>query len=138
MDLGLSIFKVRRPAPKAARSTPITEQVSYQGTEHGIAIGASTGGIEVIRVVLESLPVGMPGIVMTQHMPPGFTTSYAAKLDRLSRLRVQEVKGGERYCLAMPILPLATNTCWWSVTAQTWCASCPMPNRLTGTNRQSM
>ncbi|MED5491249.1 MAG: CheB methylesterase domain-containing protein [Pseudomonadota bacterium] len=70
--------------------------MSYQGTEHGIAIGASTGGTEVIRVVLESLPVGMPGIVMTQHMPPGFTTSYAAKLDRLSRLRVQEVKGGER------------------------------------------
>lgn len=88
--------KVKRAAPKAAGGGAIPDTISYQGTEYVIAIGASTGGTEAIRAVLEALPVGMPGIVMTQHMPPGFTTSYAARLDRVSRLRVQEVKGGER------------------------------------------
>jgi two-component system chemotaxis response regulator CheB len=61
-----------------------------------VAIGASTGGTEAIREVLTGLPEDFPGIVITQHMPPGFTTSFAARLDSLCRLRVKEAQDGER------------------------------------------
>lgn len=60
-----------------------------------IAIGASTGGTEAIRELLECFPSNSPGIVITQHLPPGFTQSYANRLDRLTKLNVFEAKGGE-------------------------------------------
>lgn len=60
-----------------------------------IAIGASTGGTEAIREILENLPAAVPGIVITQHMPPGFTASFAARLDALCRVRVKEAQDGE-------------------------------------------
>lgn len=60
-----------------------------------IAIGASTGGTEAIRQVLEPLPADMPPIVITQHMPAGFTHSFAERLDRLCRLHVKEAEHGE-------------------------------------------
>jgi two-component system, chemotaxis family, protein-glutamate methylesterase/glutaminase len=65
-------------------------------TEKLIFIGASTGGTEATRAVLTELPADMPGILITQHMPPGFTTSYAKRLDSLSRIRVKEAVDGER------------------------------------------
>ena len=61
-----------------------------------IAIGASTGGTEAIKEVLTRLPAAMPGIVMVQHMPETFTTSFARRLDSLSELQVVEAQGGER------------------------------------------
>lgn len=67
-----------------------------QSTEKIIAIGASTGGTEAIKDVLIQLPAAVPGIVMTQHMPPGFTRTYAERLNKLTRLHVVEAKGGER------------------------------------------
>lgn len=66
------------------------------GTEKLIAIGASTGGTEAIKDVLLGLPADSPGIVITQHMPPGFTRSFAERLNRMTRLNVVEAKGGER------------------------------------------
>lgn len=60
-----------------------------------VAIGASTGGTEAIREILENLPAAVPGIVITQHMPPGFTASFAARLDALCRVRVKEAQDGE-------------------------------------------
>ncbi len=76
-------------APREGRSPII-------GTEKIIAIGASTGGTEAIKDVLIDLPADSPGIVITQHMPPGFTRTFAERLNRLSRLHVVEAKGGER------------------------------------------
>jgi two-component system chemotaxis response regulator CheB len=55
-----------------------------------IAIGASTGGVEAIRVVLCALPTDCPPVVITQHMPAGFTTRFAARLNDLSELTVTE------------------------------------------------
>ena len=65
-------------------------------TEKIICIGASTGGTEAIREVLTPLPADSPAIVITQHMPAGFTTSFANRLDTLCKIRVQEARDGQR------------------------------------------
>ncbi|MBL0917146.1 MAG: chemotaxis response regulator protein-glutamate methylesterase [Hydrogenophaga sp.] len=65
-------------------------------TEKIICIGASTGGTEAIREVLVPMPADAPAIVITQHMPPGFTTSFANRLDGLCKIRVAEARDGER------------------------------------------
>jgi len=60
-----------------------------------IALGASTGGTEALRAVLESLPRQCPGIVMAQHMPEGFTASFAQRLDTLCQIEVKEAADGD-------------------------------------------
>ncbi|MBC7916876.1 MAG: chemotaxis response regulator protein-glutamate methylesterase [Rhodoferax sp.] len=65
-------------------------------TEKLICIGASTGGTEAIKEVLLLMPADAPGIVITQHMPPGFTTSFAARLNGLCQITVKEASHGER------------------------------------------
>ena len=80
-------------APAAASSTSLLGRLS---TEKIIAIGASTGGTEAIREVLVRLPADSPAIVITQHMPPGFTTSFAARLNSLCQITVKEAVNGER------------------------------------------
>lgn len=61
---------------------------------HGavIAIGASTGGVEAVRAVLTQLPIDCPPIVIAQHMPAGFTTRFAARLDELCTIKVVEAE----------------------------------------------
>jgi two-component system chemotaxis response regulator CheB len=65
-------------------------------TEKIIFLGASTGGTEATREVLTGLPADAPAVMITQHMPPGFTRSYAARLDGLCRIHVKEAVDGER------------------------------------------
>jgi two-component system, chemotaxis family, protein-glutamate methylesterase/glutaminase len=65
-------------------------------TEKIIFIGASTGGTEATRQVLIHLPADSPAVMITQHMPPGFTKSYAARLNGLCRIHVAEAVDGER------------------------------------------
>ena len=64
--------------------------------ERLIVIGASTGGTEAIREVLERMPVDAPPILVAQHMPEGFTRAFAARLDSLCRIKVKEAEHGER------------------------------------------
>jgi two-component system chemotaxis response regulator CheB len=59
-----------------------------------IAIGASTGGTDAISSILTKFTSDMPGIVIAQHMPPGFTTLYAQRLDSISNLTVLEARDG--------------------------------------------
>lgn len=91
---------VRRPAaeaPAPATVQPAARPVlPARDTQLLVAMGASTGGTEALREVLTRLPAAFPGIVVTQHMPPGFTGSFAARLDSLCRLRVKEAQDGER------------------------------------------
>lgn len=61
-----------------------------------VLIGASTGGTEAIREVLIRFPERMPGILIVQHMPEMFTTSFARRLDGLCSLHVKEAEHGER------------------------------------------
>jgi len=75
---------------------PPSELTAKQGKKRNqkielIAIGASTGGTEAISKVLMSLPKDMPPIVIVQHMPPGFTASFAKRLDKNSTITVSEV-----------------------------------------------
>jgi two-component system chemotaxis response regulator CheB len=72
------------------------QALGHVSTEKLICIGASTGGTEAIKEVLTRLPADSPGIVITQHMPPGFTTSFAARLNSLCQIAVQEAVNGER------------------------------------------
>ncbi len=65
-------------------------------TEKLIFIGASTGGTEATRELLVNLPPDCPAVLITQHMPPGFTKSYAARLNSLCRIQVAEAVNGER------------------------------------------
>jgi len=60
-----------------------------------IAIGASTGGTDAIKTVLTVMPINSPGIVIVQHMPAQFTTSFAERLDSLSQINVKEAKDGD-------------------------------------------
>jgi two-component system chemotaxis response regulator CheB len=86
-------------APAIGSSAPAKAAVaSYSrvSTEKLLVIGASTGGTEAIRVVLQHLPADSPAVLITQHMPPGFTRSFAARLDSLCRITVTEATDGER------------------------------------------
>lgn len=60
-----------------------------------IALGASTGGVEALSTVINALPEKTPPILIAQHMPEKFTTSFAARLDRSSKLRVYEAQDGQ-------------------------------------------
>lgn len=87
----------RISATAASEARPAALQWNRQlGTEKLIAIGASTGGTEAVKHILLQLPPDSPTILITQHMPPGFTRSFAARLDSLSRISVSEAVDGER------------------------------------------
>lgn len=84
-------------APPAKAAAPVARPaVNRIGTEKIIVIGASTGGTEAIREVLTRMPPDAPAIAITQHMPAGFTHSFAKRLDGLCRIRVKEAEHGER------------------------------------------
>lgn len=68
---------------------------TLETTEKLIIIGASTGGTEALREVLEAMPVDAPGIVIVQHMPEHFTTSFANRLNSLCRISVKEAADGD-------------------------------------------
>ncbi|MFY7866015.1 protein-glutamate methylesterase/protein-glutamine glutaminase [Roseateles sp.] len=83
-------------APPAPAKPVTMASLGRLSTEKIIFIGASTGGTEATKDVLVNLPADCPAVVITQHMPPGFTKSYAARLDGLCRIRVKEAQDGER------------------------------------------
>ncbi|HEU4620708.1 MAG TPA: chemotaxis response regulator protein-glutamate methylesterase [Burkholderiaceae bacterium] len=84
------------PAAAAPKRDAAPTSFSRSSTEKLIVIGASTGGTEAIKEVLVRLPADSPGILITQHMPPGFTKSFAQRLDGLCRIRVAEATDGAR------------------------------------------
>jgi len=68
----------------------------YKTTDKVIAIGASTGGTEALRYFLQAVPANSPGILITQHMPAGFTKSFADQLNAICEVTVKEASDGER------------------------------------------
>jgi len=92
------VVAVPAAAASHAAAAPARPSGSYSrvSTEKLIIIGASTGGTEAIREVLMRLPPDSPAVLITQHMPPGFTRSFALRLDSLCRISVSEAVDGER------------------------------------------
>jgi two-component system chemotaxis response regulator CheB len=95
----------RRPVPRAgAVERKLTADVIlpppalrsiHRPTERIVCIGASTGGTEALRDVLEALPGTSPGIIIVQHMPEHFTAAFARRLDGLCRVEVKEAEDGD-------------------------------------------
>jgi len=89
---------VRAPAfPRQPPKGPLASIGNrYRTTERLIAIGASTGGTEAIKEVLERMPADAPAIVITQHIPALFSGPFAARMDRSSAMKVCEATHGQQ------------------------------------------
>lgn len=85
--------RVRQQKPATVKTTTA---LTYSSTEKIIAIGASTGGTEAIKTIVSALPANAPATVITQHMPPGYTSTFAKRLDACSQLKIVEARGDER------------------------------------------
>jgi two-component system chemotaxis response regulator CheB len=75
--------------------TPAAAQERRPSLPHVVAIGASTGGTEALRVIIESLPPDAPGMIVVQHMPEGFTAAFAQRLNATARVEVKEAAYGD-------------------------------------------
>ncbi|MCF3638635.1 chemotaxis response regulator protein-glutamate methylesterase [Rhizobium sp. TRM95111] len=96
----------RAPRPPIAMGTtakltadavlpPPTGRAMAKTTEMVVGVGASTGGTEALRVMLEALPANSPGIVVVQHMPEKFTAAFAKRLNSLCEVEVKEAQNGD-------------------------------------------
>lgn len=83
-------------APVQKAPVPVTSNLPLTYRSTIIALGASTGGTEATLEVLRQLPANVPGMVITQHMPEGFTEMYAQRLNRLCQMEVREAKNGDQ------------------------------------------
>ncbi|HET7824535.1 MAG TPA: chemotaxis-specific protein-glutamate methyltransferase CheB [Anaeromyxobacter sp.] len=96
--------RVRRPraahagAPPAAGPTPVRRAIAPAAARPPklVAVGASTGGPEAIRAILERLPPDAPPLVVVQHMPEPFTAAFARRLAGICRVEVREARDGDR------------------------------------------
>ena len=91
--------KTRIVSPLTAAGNPFLNRPKTSAAasqETVIAIGASTGGTEAILEVVKNFPADTPGVVITQHMPAGFTAMYAERLNRICKMEVREAKNGDR------------------------------------------
>jgi two-component system chemotaxis response regulator CheB len=88
--------KIRKRSPNAAPPKPLSIATRFALTHKVIVIGASTGGTEAIKDVLMGMPANAPGIVVVQHMPPGFTASFAQRMNSLCQIEVKEAEDGDR------------------------------------------
>jgi two-component system chemotaxis response regulator CheB len=107
---GARLAGARRPPPQLARAIhepekkltadamlppPVATRAMARTTETIVCVGASTGGTEALRVMLEALPPDCPGMVIVQHMPEKFTASFAKRLDSLCAVEVKEAEDGD-------------------------------------------
>jgi two-component system chemotaxis response regulator CheB len=84
----------RPPAPVPAKQEKRTG--NYQTSGKIVVIGASTGGVEALKALLQALPAEVPPILITQHMPERFTTAFARRLNNQCPMTVVEASHGER------------------------------------------
>ncbi len=67
-----------------------------QTTHKVVVVGASTGGTEAVRALLQAMPPDAPGIAIVQHMPEVFTAQFAKRLDQACRIEVKEAQQDDR------------------------------------------
>ncbi len=96
----------KRERPPASPPSKIAINALDESTDKVIAIGASTGGTEALARILPAFPRTCPGMVIVQHMPEGFTGSFAERLDGISKMKVKEAEDDDRVltglCLVAP------------------------------------
>ena len=90
----VSHWKGKRIEQRSA--TVRSSKALAESTDKVIAIGASTGGTEAIRRVVEEFPATSPGVVIVQHMPGGFTKMFSDRLNQLCQMQVKEAENGDR------------------------------------------
>ncbi|MCX6131010.1 MAG: chemotaxis response regulator protein-glutamate methylesterase [Proteobacteria bacterium] len=88
---------------KAKKSPAELAKAAYL-KQHIVAIAASTGGTEALKVLLSQLPAEIPPTLIVQHMPPGFTLSFAKQLNKLCPFEVKEAKDGDRLSPGLALL----------------------------------
>lgn len=89
---------INEPAPKLTADVMLSQPRStenFQTTAKVMALGASTGGTEALRIFLQELPYDAPGIVIVQHMPQHFTAAFAKRLNSICRVEVKEATDGD-------------------------------------------
>jgi two-component system chemotaxis response regulator CheB len=91
----VSHWKGKRPVTPPSHGTTASSALA-ESTDKIIAIGASTGGTEAIRQVIEHFPANTPGTVIVQHMPAGFTKMFSDRLNQLCQMQVKEAEHGDR------------------------------------------
>ncbi|MCL2222048.1 MAG: chemotaxis response regulator protein-glutamate methylesterase [Oscillospiraceae bacterium] len=89
-------FARARPSTTRPGMPVRTTRVLGATSKNIIAIGASTGGTEAIIEVIKNFPASTPGVVIVQHMPPGFTKMYADRVNKLCAMTVREAKNTDR------------------------------------------
>ena len=104
-DVGRRLVRAIRAASvarvKRVEDSPVGESTvaplprNLQTTHKVLGIGASTGGTQAIERLLRELPPNAPGTAVVQHMPPGFTASFAERLDRVCAMAVREARDGD-------------------------------------------
>ena len=93
-----AVLPAMRVQPKLTADAVLekgSSRAMIETTERIVAVGASTGGTEALRVFLEALPADAPGTVIVQHMPEKFTAQFATRLNGLCRVTVKEAADGD-------------------------------------------
>ncbi len=95
--MGRSALMTPTPRRSATAVLPAKPASHFgRASDRVIAIGASTGGTEALRVILEAMPPDAPGLLIVQHMPEGFTKAFAQRLNQICRIEVKEAATGDR------------------------------------------
>lgn len=107
--------RVRRPRAVREPEAPVTPLASLGALsgapQYIVGLGASTGGTEATLEVMKRLPEDIPGMVIVQHMPPGFTKMYADRLNRLCRMEVREATNGDKITRGLALVAPADLQC---------------------------
>lgn len=91
----LSLIKQRMASNTTSSESNIRINALTKTTDKIIIIGASTGGVQAIETVIKRFPANAPGTVIVQHMPPGFTKSFAERLNQMCSVEVKEAEDGD-------------------------------------------
>ncbi len=98
--------KPKRERPPVSENVPLhlASNALSKTTNKIIAIGASTGGTEALKTILTGMPPNAPGILVVQHMPANFTTSFAKRLNELSAITIREARDGDSLVNGMALI----------------------------------
>jgi two-component system, chemotaxis family, protein-glutamate methylesterase/glutaminase len=98
------VVQAAAPRPAPPLRPPGARPSPHVGSSQVVALAASTGGTEALRVVLEAMPLDGPGIVIVQHMPEVFTHAFAERLNATCAIEVKEAAAGDRIAVGRALI----------------------------------